>query len=73
MSMNENVVGTKPVPARSLDETAINRIIGNAVQHLAAKDDMDKLMSTLEQKLDAVINEKIELAMKPFKDGIVSL
>ena len=30
-------------------------------------------MSTLEQKLEAVINEKIELAMKPFEDRIVSL
>ncbi len=34
---------------------------------------MDKLTSTLEQKLEAVINEKIELAMKPLEERIVSL
>eukprot|EP00112_Aurelia_sp_Birch-Aquarium-sp1_P015575 Seg3465.6 transcript_id=Seg3465.6/GoldUCD/mRNA.D3Y31 product="hypothetical protein" protein_id=Seg3465.6/GoldUCD/D3Y31 len=34
---------------------------------------MDKLISTLEHKLEAVINEKIELAMKPFEDRIASL
>ena len=56
-----------------MNETAIKGIIENAIQHLATKDDMDKLISTLEQKLEAVINEKIELAMKPFEDRIVSL
>ncbi len=34
---------------------------------------MDKLTSTLEQKLEVVINEKIELAMKPLEERIVSL
>lgn len=72
MSMDEHG-GTRSVPARALDETAIKGIIENAVQHLATKDDMDKLISTLEQKLEAVIDEKIELAMKPFEDRIASL
>ena len=59
--------------ARSMDEETIKGIIEKAIQDLTTKDDMQKLIVRLEEKLERLLVEKIDEIKKPLEDKIQGL